>query len=199
MATFRDFQFSHSTISDIATDTNNGNFLWIAFAQYNDTCRLQKVSANDPSQVYFTIELDVDSINRIMVLDDRLFVSVTHVVYSVYVYSVNTPLSSYSIFTTSELSLNSTLVDVTANATNIYFVSEATGSSETAQIVSFDTNGNHDETIELSYDSIVVANAISITIDSSDDMWVVTNTNPSYLYRVYFESGGWKISDTELP
>jgi len=198
MADFKNYQFAYSEVSAIATDIYGGQFLWIAYKLKAGTCRLEKVSAHDLTQVYFTIELAVTSINCLKVLDQLLYVGVTHATNAVYVYAVNAPLTSVSIYTKSELTLTEAPIAITVDATYAYFLTAGATLGNEAQIVSFDTSGSTVETINLTQSGILVQNAISITIDSNDNLWVITTADPTELYRVFYQSGAWQIQETIL-
>lgn len=198
MANFRNYQFNQSEVTAIAIDTYGGQFLWIAFTQKDGTCRLQKVSAHDLTQVYFTLELEVDSINCMKVLDQLIYIGVTHATDAVYAYYISAPLSYVSIFTKSELSLTESPIAVTSTATYVYFLTPGSESGNEAQIVNFDNAGSTVETINLTESGLLVSNAVSVTIDASDNLWVVTSSNPAELYRVFYESSTWQLQQTIL-
>ena len=198
MATFRDYQFDYSEVMAIAGDTYGGQFLWIAFKLKNGTCRLQKVSAHDLSQAYFTLELAVDSINCMKVIGQLIYVGITHATDAVYAYYTAAPLSSVSIFSKSELSLNESPIAVTSNSTYVYFITAGASSGNEAQMVYFDDSGNAVETVDLTESGLAIIDAVSVTIDASDNLWIVTSADPAELYRVFFQSGGWQLEETIL-
>lgn len=197
MADFRNYQFTYSEVSAIAVDTNTGQFLWIAFTLKDGTCRLQKVSARDITQVYFTLELAVTSINSIKVLDDYLYVAVTHATTAVYVYNTTTPLSNVTLFTKTDLSISESPIAIAISATIVYILTPGLLSGEEAKLITFNVNGSFIETVDLLESGLMVTNAVSLTVDSNDNIWIVTSSDPSSLYRVFY-SGTWQLQETIL-
>jgi len=193
MPNFTDYRFSQSKVVAQAID---GQYLWIAYELKDSVCLIRKVSAHDLTQIYFSISLSVTSINAMKVLNGIVYVGVTHATTAFYLLATGNPISSQTIITRSAVLIDESSIAVTASATNVYFLSPGNQSGNNAQIVSFDIDGYYVETIELLKSGIVVSNAISIAVDSSDNLWVVTTSDPTELYRVYFQSGGWEIQQT---
>ena len=197
MANFRNYNFDQSEVAAIALDTTNGHFLWIAFVQKDGACLLKKVAAHDLSQTYFSISVPVTSINAICVFGSNIYVAVTDSTYAIYVYNLSTPFTSYSLFTKAELSLTEAPIEITSDATNIYFLTA--GVSDTAQIVQLDSYSFYITTIDLIESGLEIRNAVSFTIDASSNLWVVVSAIPGELYRVFLQSGSWQLQRTELP
>jgi hypothetical protein len=198
MPNFKDVLFNYSKISAMALDLNENQYLWLAYTLKSGTCRLQKVSVHNVTQVYFTIELPVTSINAMKVLGEYLFIAITDNTYAAYILNVTNPLSSQVAVTKSSLSLDESPIDVQISSTNAYFLTPGSQSGNHAQLASYNNLATYEETIDLTFSGLLVANAVSFTIDLSDNMWVITNSNPTELYRVWFQSGGWEIELTTL-
>jgi hypothetical protein len=198
MATFKDYILNQKQVSFIVVDSNGGEFLWIAYAKSGTTCLLQKVSAYDLTQVYFSVSLAVDAVIDMRVLENKLYIIVEHSSYAIYVITVTNPLSSQTAFTKTELDITETPIALTTSATNVYALTAGVSSGENSKIVSFDSVGDYVETIDLMQSAITVDNAVSLTADSNDNIWIVTDDDPALLYRVYLQSGAWIIEETTL-
>ena len=198
MDNFRDYKFNQSQITALAIDTNNGQFLWIAYAKKDGLCLLQKVSAHDLNQVYFSIPMDVDSINSMIILGSTLYVAVTHALEAVYLFDVATPLTVEIRFYKEDFSFTESPIAVISGPNKVYCLTPGTGSGDISQIAILDDTGNYVETIDLQQSAIQVKNAISLALDTSNNIWVVTDGDPTKLYRVFFQSGGWIIDETIL-
>jgi len=197
MPTFNSYQLAQSKITAIAVDTNNGNYVWIAYEQKNTFCLNQKVSAINPKSVYYSISLPVTSINSMCVSGVNLFVAVTDSVKSGYMISVVSPLSSQTVILKSAINGDSSPIAVVASSNYVYFLTQ--GTSTTSQISYFTNLGVWQQTINLSKYTIAVHNSVSFTVDANENLWIVNNTNPTNLFRVWFQSGGlWDIQQTIL-
>lgn len=199
MANFRDFKFDQSEVSAMAVDTDNGQYLWIAFKQKDGVCLLKKVSAHDLSQTYFSVSVPVTSINAMVILNSVIYLAVTDSTYAIYAYSTSSPLSGSLLYTLAELNLVESPIAMVANTTNFYLLTAGESSGEPAQIAILDSDGNYVETIDLLQSAILVKYAISFTIDDDDNFWVVTENDPSELYRVFNQYSAWQIQENILP
>jgi len=196
MANFKDYLFNQSQITTIVVDQNSGNFLWIAYTAVDGECLLQKVSASDLTQVFFSVYLPVTSINSIKILGTFLYAAVTHATIAVYKISVTTPLTSQTTYIKSTLGITESPIAITTSATVVYFLTPGIISGEEAKLVLF-TSGSYDETVDLIESAILIDNAVSLTVDSNEDIWIVTSDDPTKLYRVFFTTG-WEIEETTL-
>ena len=197
MPTFNSYQLAQSKVTAIAVDTNNGNYVWIAYEQENTFCLIQKVSAINPKSVYYSISLPVTSINSMCVCGINLFVAVTDSVKSGYIISVTSPLSTQTTILKSAISGDSSPIAVVASANYAYFLTQ--GTTYTSQISYFTSLGVWQTTINLSKYSIAVYNSVSLTVDANENLWIINNTSPTHLFRVWFQSGGlWDIQQTIL-
>ena len=202
--TFQDYKYGLTKITSIAIDTNNGNYLWLAFAKNsNNVCLLKKVSANNLSQVYYTVSVPVNSINAMVVVNGYIFLAVTPLSSGTYLnvfswaYSVSNPLTTWN-YINNPVGVDESPIGIGVGSTNLYFLTPGIISAEEAKIVSITTSNVYVETINLSQSAILVRNASCITVDASNNLWVGTNTTPSNLIRVWKPSSIWEIEETSL-
>lgn len=197
MTTFKDYKFTQSEVSAIAVDTNSGEFLWIAYTLKAGTCLLRKVAAHDLTQVYFSISLPVLAINDMKLLGTKLFVAISHATLGAYVITVTNPLSSQTTITLSSMGIVESPIAIGIGATKTYFLTPGVLSGENARLILFNSSGTYNSTVDLTESALVVLNAVSLTVDASENIWVVTSADPAELYRVFF-SGTWQLEETIL-
>jgi len=181
----RDYNFDTTQVTAMAIDTFNGNKLWIAFAKNSDNeCVVQKVSANDLTQVDFEFVLPVDEILDIDKFDsDTIYFLVDDATALFYKTDPQQPTvpAPEAVNHTAILLHSPILMESDGTYTYILFPGSDTLD---AQIVKYNDTV-YVETIPLTG----VHNAIGMTIDGTD-IWVVTSESPSNLVRVYELSGG---------
>jgi hypothetical protein len=197
VANFRDYLFTRSQVTTMVVDQNSGNYLWIAYTAVAGECLIQKVSAFDLTQVFFSVSLPVTSINDMKILGTFLYVAVIHATIAVYKISVTNPLSSQTTYTKTTLGITESPIAITISSPVVYFLTPGNISGENSKLVLF-TSGNYDETVDLTESAILIDNAVSLTVDGDDNIWIVTSDDPANLYRVFFQSGGWHIQETIL-
>ena len=75
--TIKNYSLSENEVTSILKDTVNGYFLWITFAQdTNGNCTLKKVSANNPLQTYFVIDIAVSQIIKTYISGSYIYIAV---------------------------------------------------------------------------------------------------------------------------
>jgi hypothetical protein len=192
------YNFDLTKVSAIAIDTTGLKYLWIAFEQNtNEICELYKVSANDLYQVYFRIELEVDKITHIKESGSFIYLTVNDENLLGYKIVKATPLSiQYEIDKPSGITENA--VDFEIDDNYLYFLIPNNVSGEIPKIIITDLNGDYSETIDLEYPGEVIENVKSITKDDSDNLWIITNSNPTQLIRAYKSGEDWIIELTKI-
>ena len=196
---FKNYNFDKTEVTALATDTNNGEFLWIAFSKdiTTGTCTLRKVSAHNLNQIFYTIELAVDKISRLKVHDTSIYLAVEHSTIMGYKILVTNPLTSQTVITR-PVSIIENPVDIAVGDTYLYYLFPGDLSGENAKIVKIDTDGDIEETIDLAVTAEIITEARGITFEN-DTLWIVTHTDPVELVRVYQISGGiWEFSVTTI-
>lgn len=193
MTLIKNYNFSTTQITAVTEDTANGNYLWLGFEKNNDNvCILQKVSASNPLQVYYEIEMSVDEITALYVFGSYLYVAVDDGTYFAYRYSLTSPLTS-----STSVTIPSGVIEVSKNilddGTYLYFLLPGEISGEVVEILQFSSSLALNQTITLTG----INNAKSFTIDTNDNIWVVTYESPSKLIRVY-DDGGFTFDTTTL-
>ena len=177
------------------------NQLWLAFKQ--DTsghCALQKMSAFDPSQLYYNIDISVDEITKMFINSSYLYLAYDDSSLIGARYSVSNPLNTSSDFSI-PAGITESPVDILVSGSDLWYLTPGSGTGENAKLVKMSLTGVYDETIDLIETGNIITNAISLTEDTvSGDLYIVTNNSPSELVRVYQTTGGsyeWDVTSLE--
>jgi len=185
------YNYSEHQISFIQIDTNSSEYIWLGFKQDNDgNCALKKVSAHNPLQTYFDIDIAVDKIVKSKISGTSLYLAFDGSSLIGRKYSVSNPYDTSTDFDI-PAGITEAPVDIIVDS-NVYFLIPGNSSGTNAKICIFSTSGTFSETIDLPG----VTNASAFTIDNGD-LWVCTNEDPAKLIRVY-DDGGWQIAITTL-
>ena len=176
-------------ISQIVDQTNNQ--LWLAFAQdASGNCALQKYSAFDPSQVYYDIDISVDSITKMFIDGSYLYLAYDDTNYIGAKYSINNPLTSNSTFNIPS-GITEAPVDLLVSGSDLWYLLPGNATGINAKLIRLNTSGVYQETIDLIETGNIITGASSLTIEpNSNDLYVITNTSPSKLIRIYQMTGG---------
>lgn len=182
MTVIKNYNFSENEISDIARDVTNGNFLWIAFSQdASGNCAFKKVSANNPLQTYFDIDIATTEIKKVYVSGSYVWVALDDSSLIGKRLHISNPIGN-TLDLTMLAGITEAPVDVLLNGSYIYFLIPGDLSGTNAKILEYTwSTGIYNQTIDLT----TVTNAKSFTVDDNDEIWVVTYTNPGTLVRVY--------------
>ena len=183
MTLIKQYEYSEHEISMNVIDNNNGHYLWLGFKSDGSNCALQKVSANNPSQKYYDIDLSVSEISKGYISDSYLYLALSDSTLIGRKYSVSNPLTVFTDFFI-PAGINESPIDVLVS-TSVYFLIPGIVSGTNAKIVEMNTNGSYLQTIDL-----VTVNNASSFCQNGDDFWVVTNEVVSKYIRVYPISGG---------
>ena len=196
---FKNYNFDKKQVTALATDTLNGEFLWIAFAKDTSTgkCTLRKVSAHNPNQVFYTVTLAVDKITRLKIKDNSIYVAVEHSTIMGYRILTTNPLTSQTVILR-PVSIVENPVDIAVGDSYIYYLFPGNISGENSKIVQITTTGTVEETIDLTQSAETVIKARGITYENSN-LWIITYTSPVNLVRIYTLSGGiWTFTVTQI-
>lgn len=181
MTIIRNYNFDTTKVNAMLYDESG--FLWLAFAKNSDgVCILQKVSANNPAQVYYEIELAVDEIKALNILGTYLYVAVDDATYLGYRYSRTSPLTVVTAIS-KPVGITEAPIAIDNDGTYVYFL--LPGLTPDIKILKYTTALVLNTTITLTGNN----NASSFVIDSSKNLWVVTYESPSKLIRVYDDGG----------
>jgi len=189
----KNYNFDESAINSFIVDETSGEFLWISFSQdASGNCALQKVSAHNPLQKYFDIDIAVDEITRMYISSSYIYLAYDDDTYIGARYSLANPLTTYTNFSL-PVGITEAPIDVLVNGSYVFYLIPGNTSGTNAKIVVLTTSGTYSETIDLS----TITNAIAFSVDDSDNIWVLTNESPSKLVRVY-DDGGYTYTITTL-
>lgn len=168
------------------------NYLWVGFAlNSSGVCILEKQSSFSPDQTFFSIEKEVTSIVTMDSDAAKLYAAYDDDTLIGEFFAINNPLT-----TSTEISIpsgaNEAPVDMKVDGSDLWFLLPGSLSGVEAALLKFTTSGSYVETIPLSG----VVDATSMAIDSNSDIWIVTNTSPANVVRVFEISGG--AYDTDI-
>ena len=198
MTITRRFDFSDDKQITAQKADNFANFLWIAFAKNsNGKCIIEKNGKFSPKQVYYSLNREVNNVNAMDLDSSKLYVAYEDATLLGEIISKINPLTS--VTTISKGAIVESPIDVLINGIDLWFLLPGIASGTNAKLLKYDTSGVLQETVDLNKSGNIVNNAKSMTIDSSDDIWIVTYENPSRLVRVYEMSGGvYDFAITEI-
>jgi hypothetical protein len=178
------YNYNLTEITDIAAETK---YLWVAFKSDGDYCYLKKVSGNNPLQVYFSLSLDVAKITRLQTNASSVFLAIDDTVLIGQIYGLNNPLTIITDINR-PIGITEPPIDMIVTTSFIYFLLPGELSGTNAKILKYSLVGVYIETIELT----TVNNAHSFVSDGTD-FWVITNSAPTDLIRVY-NDGIWNYT-----
>lgn len=183
-------RINYTSNKQITVLHHNDEYIWVAFAKNSDDiCIIKKQYAFEPAQTFFSLEKEVDEIVALDSNTTKLFAAYTDDTLLGEILSLTNPLTS-----TTEIEIPSGIlespVDVKVDGTDLWFLLPGDLSGTNAQLIKYDTSGNFIEIVDLSNSLGTVINATSMTIDENSDIWIVTNTSPVQVIRVFQLSGG---------
>lgn len=187
----------YKKVSGISIEQNT-NYIWVSFEKNSENvCIIEKQFAFDTSQVFFSLEREVDGINAIYNDGTNLYVAYNDDNIFGERIRCSTPLTS-----TTELSFPLDViespVDIKFFGSSVYYLTPGIEVGENAKIIKYaSSNGSFQETIDLTKSGTEVKNASSFIIDSLGDIWIVTNESPANVVRV-FDDSGWDFEITEI-
>lgn len=181
MTIIKNYNYSDREIKTSIIDTYGGEFIWIAYEQDSDgNCKIEKVSAHDPSKVYYSFDIEVDEIVKFYINGTTLYVAFNDTTYIGAKYSLTNPLTTYTYFSLPG-SVTQNVVDLITDGSSIYYLLPGDDSGTNSEIIITNTSGTYSDTIDLT----TVNYARSFCFDSNDEIQVITFTSPVNLVRVY--------------
>lgn len=181
MTIIRNFDLSESHLLSMVSDTYSGQYLWLLFAN-----TLKKVSANDPTQVYFDITT-TETLIKGCILSTYIYLALDDSTLIGRRYSLTAPITTYTDFSL-PAGITEAPVDILASGSYVYFLIPGNAIGTNAKIVKFTTAGVYSETIDLT----TVTKAKSFVMVGAD-FWLITYESPAKYVRVY-NDGTWKTT-----
>ena len=189
MVSSRRFTYSQPKISASKSDQVN-KFVWIAYDKNTSgVCNIKKVYAFDLSQVFFNIDKSVDKIVSIDVDGTNAYLAYEDDSLLGEILDQGTPVATTTIIT-KPTGLVELPVDILVNNSDLYFLLPGSSSGTNAKILKYNTSGVFQDEIDLTKSGVEVTNATSLTVDTNNNIWVVTNNSPAEYIRVDQLSGG---------
>lgn len=164
--------------------------VWVAFAQNSDgEVILQKSSAFQPDQLYFTITREVDNIKGLTSSSSNIYAIYEDDVEFAERFSITNPHSDFTGITFPTGVVESP-VDIFCDGTYVWILTPGSTSGQTAKLIRYNLTLSSYTVIDLDTSGNEVTDAISLTVDDDGDVWIVTHTDPSTFVRVFELSGG---------
>ena len=117
----KNFNYSESEITAFIIDTYLSNYLWLGFSKVGDYCTLKKVSANNPFQTYFDIDVEIDAFKKFAIYSTSLYIAIDDVTYIGKSYSLVNPLTTTSNFT-KPVGANEVPIDIQVTSNYVFFL-----------------------------------------------------------------------------
>lgn len=181
----KNFNYTESEISTFIADFYYGQYLWIGFTKNDDSCILKKVSANNPLQIFYNIEEEIDAFKKFAIYSTYIYTAIDDATYIGKRYALITPLINTSFFI-KPVGCNESPIDIQVTSSFVFFLLPGNISGENAKIYKFTLSGTYVETIDLT----TVQNVSSFVVIDNTNIWAVTNTSPTELIRIY-NNGTW--------
>jgi len=183
----KNYNYSESQVETFITDSYSGFYLWLGFKKDGDTCTLKKVSANNPLQTYFYIDVTIDAFKKFAIYSNYLYTAINDATYIGKKYALLSPSTSFNF--TKPIGANESPIDIQVTSSYVFFLLPGNISGENAKIYKFTLSGTYVETIDLA----TIQNVSSFVVIDDTNIWAVTNTSPSELIRIY-NDGTWNYS-----
>lgn len=196
MTTFRRFADGDlPRVSNIATD--DAGYLWISYEKDTDgICHLKKCSATDLNQVYFDIEIEVDSIVDMKIKGNYIYTLYNNDSVVLSRYNLNNPFTDTTDFA-KPFGIPNPLELAISDSNVLVLLPDPSGIVSNRVLV-YAPSSTYQQVLILSDYDVSVSDVSSITSDDDDNFWLVTYTNPAKLIRLWFASGGWNFQLTSI-
>jgi len=188
------YDFDSTKVSSILYEDYAPGFVWVAFEaepSTPDQCRLIRASTFNLNSIMFDFTVPVDRINKMVIASGRVVLAVDHDTLMGYRYYTTFPITSFNSIA-KPVAITENPVDIIGTSSRLYFLFPGSATGTNAKIAITDSVGNHLQTVDLipsATGGIPVTDASGMIRDLSGDIWVVTNTSPVRLVRVY-DTGG---------
>lgn len=187
------FQYDYKKLTAIVYDNYQGNFLWLGFSSNTGICKLLKVSANNPKQVYYELDVQAEEILKIVNHNQYIYLLLKDSTYVSARIHKTTPLTFFSLIF-KPIGLPETPIDIFSDLQYTFFLLPG-------------EDGNNAKIYRTHPDPLVLTLMITLTgvhnVTSMakknylDNLWVVSNEQPGKLIRIY-DSAGFKFQIINL-
>lgn len=182
---FKRIEYSNNNQITAKVTEDNTNSVWVAFAQdTSGNCILQRQSAYDPEQNFFTLSRSIDEIVDIYFYSGSIYVAYNDTTLIGEIIDVNNPLTVTQTLT-KPVGITEQPVGITANSNGVFILMPGTSPND-IDVVVFDLSGTFDETVVVTG----INNGFTITSDNNNETWATTNNSPSELIRIFPDGGG---------
>jgi hypothetical protein len=190
-------RFSYTGYGIIKDHLVDGYYLWILFTGVSGSTKLMKVSALDPSVIYYELTLTIDDGIRLKIDGSYLYVLADDDTYIAVRITRTNPIGTELYYTKPVAETEDPVDMVVSNFVYILMPGEISG--EYAIIYKFSkTSDTLSETITLNLAGNALRNASTMDIDTSTEtLHIATNESPLSLGRLLYNSG-WILTTWEI-
>lgn len=190
MPIFRSFKFDLTDVTAMVADESSTRFIWAAF-ELDATVGLllKKLDAFDLDQLFSEVQIDADKI--VELIDDVNFIygAVEDDINIGFRVLKTTPVTTITNFTI-PIGVNEFPIDIVLDGIDLFYLTPGNASGEFAKVIKMDNAGTLDQVITLDESTKPINNAKSITVDTNNNLWIVTANNPTELIRLFQDSFG---------
>lgn len=189
-------RYLYST-SRVTAVLNDDIYLWQAFLGTTDESIVYKSDTFSPDVNYWDLDVAVTRINSF--IDDTTYVyGATEGTTSLGIKIKKDSITDISYYTI-PAGINEGSIDLIDDTNYIYFLTPGNTSGENTKIIKYNKSTRiFVETIDLSKSGSIVTNAKKIDIDNSGNLWVVSETNPVILTKVFYTGLTWDFTNYTL-
>lgn len=160
-----------------------GNYLWIGYI-LSGVAKLRKVSALDPTSIYFDITISNSTkINKIIDIGTYISLAVDSDSYIGVTIHKFTPLTTYW-YHNKPGTVTENAISVAYSPTYLYFLTPGVFPIKSKLLKINYGSSTVSSSIDIEKDGDIIYDARDIDIDSNDNLWVVTYTNPIKLVKI---------------
>jgi hypothetical protein len=181
----------------VTSIVNNGNYTWIAFLGTDGVSHLYKVSSYDLNWRYFKLNVSADSISKIILDDAWLYLALDSDLYIGETILLGNPLANYN-YITKPVGIVEKAIDVAVSANYIYFLipGEITGTN--AKVIQYSKDLEYIVTVDLIQSGDIITDAKKISVDSNENIWVISGINPVVLTKIVITGTSYIFSSYTL-
>ena len=187
---------NNQVVASVSDDTQSGSlFWWLGFSQNTSgNCIIKKVGGFNLNQTFYTVTRAVTGINEFHRSSTNLYVVYNDTTRFVERISLTNPLSDTS-FIGFPSGVTESPVSTYYDGTELWVLTPGL-SGNNARVLRYSSTLTLQNNIDLNKTGSTVTNAVSITVDSSSNVWVLTSNSPAEFVRVY-DTGG-SVYDFEV-
>jgi len=170
------------TYGQITALCREGNYLWIGYLS-SGIAKLRKVSNSDPTLIYYDIAVSATRINKIINDETQgyVYLSINSPDYVGVQYSKTNPMVDFKYYN-KPITITENSVDVLVYSDFVYFLIPGVTVAKLLKYVEYDSTISG--SVDIEKDGDIITDARSMALDGSNNIWVITHTNPLKLIKI---------------